>query len=74
MLVQRVKKKVLVTIDKIDTQLLKLEGNMRWVLNWLDVLDVPSILREARVPRWSCLQPRAPVFICPPLVSARTFR
>lgn len=36
-LVQRVKKKVLVTIDKIDTQLLRLEGNMRWVLIWFDV-------------------------------------
>ena len=28
-LVQRVKKKVLTTIDKMDTQLLSLEGNMR---------------------------------------------
>ncbi|CAN0320770.1 unnamed protein product, partial [Ectocarpus sp. 12 AP-2014] len=46
-LVQRVKKKVLVTIDKIDTQLLKLEGNMRQLCDEVEKKG-NRMMREAK--------------------------
>ncbi|CAN0100954.1 unnamed protein product [Ectocarpus sp. 6 AP-2014] len=46
-LVQRVKKKVLFTIDKIDTQLLKLEGNMRQLCDEVEKKG-NRMMREAK--------------------------